>query len=92
MIDTMKQTLYTVSASNKRNEKLITRLTAQIAELQKMVKKSGGQKPAQQQARLRQEQPEEGQACRGKKSREEEKEDYDGNHDNGAQASGNTEK
>lgn len=38
MIDTLKQTLDSVTASNKRNEELVVRLTAQIAELQKMVK------------------------------------------------------
>ena len=38
MIDTLKQTLDSVSASNKRNEELVKKLTAQIEELQRMVK------------------------------------------------------
>ena len=38
MIDTLKQTLDSVTASNKRNEELVVKLTAQIDQLQKMVK------------------------------------------------------
>ena len=38
MIDTLKQALDTVSASNRRNEELVVRLTAQIEQLQKLVK------------------------------------------------------
>ena len=38
MIDTLKQTLDSVSASNRRNEDLVKKLTAQIEELQRMVK------------------------------------------------------
>ena len=38
MIDTLKQTLDTVSASNRRNEELVKKLTAQIEELQRLVK------------------------------------------------------
>jgi peptidoglycan hydrolase CwlO-like protein len=38
MIDTLKQTLDTVTASNRRNEELVKKLTAQIEQLQKMVK------------------------------------------------------
>ena len=38
MIDTLKQTLDSVTASNKRNEDLVVKLTTQIEELQKMVK------------------------------------------------------
>jgi hypothetical protein len=34
MIDTLKQTLDTVSASNRRNEELVKKLTSQIEELQ----------------------------------------------------------
>ena len=37
-IDTLKQTLDSVTASNKRNEELVVKLTAQIDQLQKMVK------------------------------------------------------
>ena len=38
MIDTLKQALDSVTASNKRNEELVVKLTAQIDQLQKMVK------------------------------------------------------
>ena len=38
MIDTLRQTLDSVTASNKRNEELVVKLTAQIDLLQKMVK------------------------------------------------------
>jgi prefoldin subunit 5 len=38
MIDTLRQTLDSVSASNRRNEELVKKLTAQIEELQRMVK------------------------------------------------------
>ena len=38
MIDTLRQTLESVTASNKRNEELVVKLTAQIDQLQKMVK------------------------------------------------------
>ena len=38
MIDTLKQTLDSVTASSKRNEELVVKLTAQINQLQKMVK------------------------------------------------------
>lgn len=38
MIDTLKQTIDTLTASNKRNEALVVRLTAQIDELQQLVR------------------------------------------------------
>ena len=38
MIDTLKQALDTVSASNRRNEELVVRLTAQTEQLQKLIK------------------------------------------------------
>ena len=38
MIDTLKQTLDSVTASNKRNEALVVKLTAQIDELQQLVR------------------------------------------------------
>jgi uncharacterized phage infection (PIP) family protein YhgE len=38
MIDILKQTLDSVTASNKRNEELVIKLTAQIDQLQKMIK------------------------------------------------------
>lgn len=36
MIDTLKQTIDTLTASNKRNEALVLRLTAQIDELHQL--------------------------------------------------------
>ena len=38
LIETLKLTLDSVSASNRRNEELVKRLTAQIEELRRMVK------------------------------------------------------
>ena len=38
MIDTLKQTIDTLTASNKRNEALVVRLMAQIDELQQLVR------------------------------------------------------
>ena len=38
IIDTLKQTLDSVTASNKRNEELVVKLTAQVGQLQKMIK------------------------------------------------------
>lgn len=38
IIDTLKQTIDTLTASNKRNEALVVRLTAQIDELQQLVR------------------------------------------------------
>lgn len=38
MIDTLKRTLDSVTASNRRNENLVVKLTAQVEELQKMIK------------------------------------------------------
>lgn len=42
MIDTLKQTLDAVAASNTRNEKQVRLLTAQIEELQKQIRNLGG--------------------------------------------------
>ena len=38
MIDTLKQTIDTLTDSNKRNEALVVKLTAQIDELQQLVR------------------------------------------------------
>ena len=47
LIETLKLTLDSVSASNRRNEELVKKLTAQIEDLQRMVKKlEGGQAQA----------------------------------------------
>lgn len=81
MIDTLKQTLDTVTASNRRNEELVRKLTAQIEQLQKMVmdlqdrnnrhnKNTFGKKSLKKNKRAEEN-------C----SRDEEKEDYDGKHD-----------
>ncbi len=42
MIDTLKQTLDAVAASNTRNEMQVRLLTAQIEELQKQIRNLGG--------------------------------------------------
>jgi len=91
MIDTLKQTLDTVSASNRRNEELVKKLTAQIEELQRLVrnledknrrhnKNTFGQKTHKAKKRV-----EDGRAngenANGKQDRDEEREDYDGSHD-----------
>ena len=91
MIDTLKQTLDTVSASNRRNEELVKKLTAQIEELQRLVKNledrdrrhnknTFGQKTHKVKKRV-----EDGRAngenANGKQDRDEEREDYDGSHD-----------
>ena len=91
MIDTLKQTLDTVSASNRRNEELVKKLSAQIEELQRLVKNledrdrrhnknAFGQKTHKAKKRV-----EDGRAngenANGKQDRDEEREDYDGSHD-----------
>lgn len=90
MIGTLKQTLDTVSASNTRNEKQVRLLTAQIEELQRLIrnledknrrhdKNTFGQKTHKEKKRV--------DSTRGcgedsddKAGRDEEKEDYDGSH------------
>ena len=85
LIETLKLTLDSVSASNRRNEELVKRLTAQIGDLQRMVKNledrnrrhnknTFGQKTHK--ANKKAGKPQEPEA----KGRDEEKEDYDGSH------------
>ena len=91
MIDTLKQTLDTVSASNRRNEELVKKLTIQIEELQRMVKNledknrrhnknTFGQKTHKAKKRVEDSRAN-GEDGSGKRDRDEEKEDYDGSHD-----------
>lgn len=88
MIDTLKQTLDTVSASNRRNEELVKKLTSQIEELQRMIKNledknrrhnknTFGKKTHKAKKKAVENKPLEPE----EKSRDEEKEDYDGSHD-----------
>ena len=90
MIDTMKQTLDTVTASNKRSEEQVRQLTAQIALLQKMIKNLEDKNLRHNKHAFGKSSLKKDKRAEEKHSREEEKEDYDGNHDNGAQASENT--
>ena len=90
MIDTLKQTLDSVTASNKRNEELVVKLTAQIDQLQKMVKNLEDKNQRHNKHTFGKSSLKKNKRAEDKKSREEEKEDYDGNHDNRAQASENT--
>ena len=90
MIDTLKQTLESVTASNKRNEELVVKLTAQIDQLQKMVKNLEDKNQRHNKHTFGKSSLKKNKRAEDKKSREEEKEDYDGNHDNRAQASENT--
>ena len=89
MIDTLKQTLDSVTASNKRNEELVVKLTAQIDQLQKMVKNLEDKNQRHNKHTFGKSSLKKDKRAEDKKSREEEKEDYDGNHDKGAQASAN---
>ena len=90
MIDTLKQTLDSVTASNKRNEELVIKLTAQIDQLQKMIKNLEDRNQRHNKHTFGKSSLKKNKRAEEKQSREEEKEDYDGNHDNGAQAFENT--
>ena len=90
MIDTLKQTLDSVTASNKRNEELVVKLTAQVDQLQKMVKNLEDKNQRHNKHTFGKSSLKKSKQAGEKQSREEEKEDYDGNHDNGVQASENT--
>ena len=81
MVDTLKQTLDTVSASNRRNEELVKKLTDQVELLQKMIKNledrnNRHNKHAFGKSSLKKDKRTESKGCRG-----EEKVDYDGKHD-----------
>ena len=90
MIDTLKQTLDSVTASNKRNEELVVKLTAQIDQLQKMVKNLEDKNQRHNKHAFGKSSLKKNKRVEEEKSREEDKEDYDGKHDNEAQISENT--
>ena len=90
MIDILKQTLDSVTTSNKRNEELVIKLTAQIDQLQKMIKNLEDRNQRHNKHTFGKSSLKKNKRAEEKQSREEEKEDYDGNHDNGAQAFENT--
>ena len=81
MIDTLKQTLDTVTASNRRNEELVKKLTAQIEQLQKMVKDLQDRNNRHNKHTFGKSSLKKTKRAEEKASRDEEKEDYDGNHD-----------
>lgn len=78
MIDTLKQTLDSVTASNKRNEELVVKLTAQIDQLQKMVKNLEDKNQRHNKHTFGKSSLKKDKRAEDKKSREEEKEDYIG--------------
>lgn len=90
MIDTLKQTLDSVAASNKRNEELVAKLTGQVVQLQKMTRSLEDKNQRHNKHAFGKSSLKKNKRVEERKSREEEKEDYDGNHDNGAHASGGT--
>ena len=81
MIDTLKQTLDTVSASNKRNEELVRKLTDQVELLQKMIKNLEDRNNRHNKHTFGKSSLKKNKRAESQTSREEEKEDYDGNHD-----------
>ena len=89
IIDTLKQTLDSVTASNKRNEELVVKLTAQVEQLQKMIKNLEDKNRRHNKHTFGKSSLKKNKRADEKESREEEKEEYDGNHDKGAQASAN---
>lgn len=91
MIDTLRQTLDSVTASNTRNEKQVKVLTAQIEELQRLIrnleeknrrhnKHTFGQKTHKGQKRVDSKRGV-GEGADGRQGRDEEKEDYDGSQE-----------
>ena len=86
MIDTLKQTLDTVSASNRRNEELVKKLTDQIELLQKMVKDLQDRNNRHNKHAFGKSSLKKNKRTEEKASREEEKDDYNGNHDTEADA------
>ena len=81
MIDTLKQTLDSVTASNKRNEELVVKLTAQVDQLQKMVKNLEDRNQRHNKHAFGKSSLKKHKRAESQTSRDEEKEDYDGNHD-----------
>ena len=89
MIDTLKQTLDSVSASNRRNEDLVKKLTAQIEELQRMVKNLEDRKRRHDKNTFGKKTHKANKKAASnngntseEKGRDEEKEDFDGRHGN----------
>ena len=91
MIDTLRQTLDSVNASSRRNEELVKKLSARIEEYQKQIrnleernrrhnKNTFGQKTHKEKKRVDGSRID-GDSHDGKQGRDEEKEDYDGNHE-----------
>ena len=81
MIDTLRQTLESVTASNKRNEELVVKLTAQIDQLQKMVKNLEDRNQRHNKNTFGQKTHKAKKRVDDKRGRNQEKDDYDGNHD-----------
>ena len=81
MIDTLKQTLDSVTASNKRNEELVVKLTARIDQLQKMVKNLEDRNQRHNKNTFGQKTHKAKKRVDDKRGRDQEKDDYDGNHD-----------
>ena len=90
MIKTLQLTLESVSSSNKRNENLIRNLTAQIEQLQKMIKDLQDKNQRHNKHTFGKSSLKKNKRTEEKQSREQDKEDYDGSHDNGSQLPGTT--
>lgn len=87
MIETLKQTLDTVSASSRRNEELVKRQTEQIEQLQKMIRDLQDRNNRHNKNTFGKRSLKKNKRAEEKRGREEEKEDYDGNHGDSAQDS-----
>lgn len=86
MIDTLKQALDTVSASNRRNEELVVRLTAQTEQLQKLVKNLEDRNSRHNKHTFGKSSLKKNKRVEENPSREQEKEDYDGSHEDNGQS------
>lgn len=85
MINTLKQTLDTVSASSRRNEELVKRQTEQIEQLQKMIRDLQDRNKRHNKETFGKRSLKKNKRAEEKRGREEEKEDYDGSHGDSAQ-------
>lgn len=92
MIDTLRQTLGTVSASDRRNEQLVKKLTAQVDALQRAVRNLEDRNRRHNKNTFGKKTHKANKQAKGTAGRDEEKEDYDGSHgmpaDGGPEASG----
>lgn len=86
MIDTLKQALDTVSASNKRNEELVVKLTDQIEQLQRLVKNLEDRNSRHNKHTFGKSSLKKNKRVEENPSREQEKEDYDGSHEDNDQS------